>query len=218
MIEVTNLTREWDGGRVVALKDVNTTIGDGEFVCVSGASGAGKSTLLLTIGGMLRPTVGSIQFGGLDLYLSGYASLVKHRSVDVGFVFQSFHLIPYLSVIENVCLGGRGKSQLPEATALLADLNMSHRTGHRPSALSVGERQRVALARALIKNPRIILADEPTGNLDAESSMLVMDQLVEFHESGGTVICATHDPRLIARGTRVLQLSSGRLLTEELCQ
>ena len=211
MIQVTGLTRLWNGGKVAALKDVNATLSQGEFVCIAGESGAGKSTLLLTLGGMLRPTSGSVCLDGVDLYGAGRAALVKHRAESIGFVFQSFHLIPYLSVLDNARLAARGSSRA-DALELLSSLRMDHRSSHRPAALSVGERQRVAVARALIKKPRIVLADEPTGNLDAESSTLVMDQLVEFQGSGGTVICATHDPALLARGTRVLQLSGGRVI------
>jgi ABC-type lipoprotein export system ATPase subunit len=211
MIQTTGLTRHWNGGKVAALHDVNVTIDQGEFVCIAGESGAGKSTLLLTLGGMLRPTSGSVRLDGVDLYGAGRAALVKHRAESVGFVFQSFHLIPYLSVLDNARLATRACSR-SDALELLSSLRMDHRSSHRPAALSVGERQRVAVARALIKKPRIILADEPTGNLDAESSTLVMDQLVEFQGSGGTVICATHDPALLARGTHVLQLSGGRVV------
>ena len=211
MIQVTGLTRLWNGGKVVALKDVNVTLSQGEFVCIAGESGAGKSTLLLTLGGMLRPTSGSVCLDGVDLYGAGRAALVKHRAESVGFVFQSFHLIPYLSVLDNVRLATRGSSSA-DALELLSSLRMDHRSSHRPAGLSVGERQRVAVARALIKRPRIILADEPTGNLDAESSTLVMDQLVEFQGLGGTVICATHDSALLARGTHVLQLSGGTVV------
>lgn len=212
IIQTEHLTRLWNGGAVVALNDVSIDIEEGEFLGVRGASGAGKSSLLLTLGGMLRPTTGHVHFGGTNLYSSGTAGLRNYRSESIGFVFQSFHLISYLNVLDNVLVAGHGRSTKKDATLILEQLRLEHRLGHRPSSLSVGERQRVAVARALIKNPRVILADEPTGNLDAESSGLVMEQLVGFHRQGGTVICATHDASLISTGSRVLELSCGAVV------
>jgi len=171
MIELSDVRRVYPGpkGNVAALDGVSLAVAEGEFVAIRGRSGSGKSTLLLTMGGMVRPSSGQVVFRGTDMYTVSAGDRARYRARDVGFVFQMFHLIPYLSVIDNVLAPGRLTGQAPErarAEELLERFGMGHRLGHTPAKLSTGERQRVAVARALLHRPALVLADEPTGNLD----------------------------------------------------
>lgn len=197
-------------GEVSALKEVDLEVGRGTFTCVHGPSGSGKTTLLLAIGGMLRPSSGSVRLLGDDLYAMTPSERARARSDHVGFVFQLFHLVPYLDVLENVRLGG-GEASVDAARALLGDLGLSGRETHRPSELSAGERQRVALGRALVRRPALILADEPTGNLDPDSSAEVLRHLSSFSDAGGTVLMVSHGSDADAYSDRVLHLSEGRV-------
>ena len=187
MINCEQVTKRF--GEVTALAPFDLSVEDGEFVVVKGASGSGKTTLLLALGGMLRPSGGSVTFDGQDLYEQTPSARSAYRAEQVGFVFQTFHLLPYLNVVENVRLAARDDA---EANALLDRFGLGHRLTHRPSELSVGERQRVALARALSNEPRLVLADEPTGSLDPENARRVFERLSAFHQAGGTVIVVTH--------------------------
>ncbi len=201
-------------GQVKALDEIDLQVAEGEFVVVRGPSGSGKTTLLLAIGGMLRPTSGRVLVNGNDVYAMGERQRAKFRAQNIGFVFQMFHLIPYLNVMENALLPvgvmkeGAGRS---EARELLERLNISEREHHRPSELSAGERQRTAIARALLNRPKIVLADEPTGNLDPENAAEVIGYLAEFHRDGGTVIVVTHGGLVDQYADRIIRLRGGRI-------
>ena len=181
---------------------------------VRGPSGSGKTTLLLAIGGMLRPTSGRVIVGERDVYALSEGERARFRAETIGFVFQMFHLVPYLTALENVLLargGEAGKHRLAVAEGILERLRLAGRSHHRPSELSAGEKQRVALARALLGSPRAILADEPTGNLDEESAAHVMDALGEFRRSGGAVILVTHGSAPGAFADRIVSIRNGRI-------
>jgi len=201
-------------GDVNALDDVSLSVRENEFVVVRGPSGSGKTTLLLSIGGMLRPTEGQILVNGQDIYAQNNRERAHFRAENIGFVFQLFHLVPYLNVVENVLLpSGTGKKQYvrKDAEELLDRLNLSDRMLHRPSQLSAGEKQRTAIARAMLKNPGIILADEPTGNLDPENSREIITHLVKFQKSGGTVIIITHSSNVDSYADRIFYLDKGKI-------
>jgi putative ABC transport system ATP-binding protein len=201
---------------VTALAGVSLRLDPGEFIAVCGPSGSGKTTLLMMIAAMLRPSRGTVRFDERDLYGMSVPERARFRAQNIGFVFQMFHLVPYLNVLENVriaagALGsGDGKARAEE---LLQRLGLQHRLGHRPSELSAGEKQRTAIARALLNRPRLILADEPTGNLDLENARGVLQHLQAFQREGGTVIVATHGPTAKEFATRTLRLQDGRLVT-----
>lgn len=216
MISCSRLTREFRGpaGAVRALDDVVLTCDRGELLVIHGASGSGKSTLLLTLGGLLRPDSGTVVVNGQDLYALNGRERALVRGRQIGFVFQLFHLVPYLSVLENVMEGGTdpGDASLRRrASDLLEELGLANRSAHRPSELSAGEKQRTALARALVKSPAVILADEPSGNLDPENAALVFRRLEAFRAAGGTVLTATHGHEADAFATRIFQMKRGRL-------
>jgi len=216
MIALDGVSKVYRGadGEVRALDDVGLTVAAGEFVAVRGPSGCGKSTLLLTVGGMVRPTAGTVGIDGRDLYALSHAQRARLRADRIGFVFQMFHLVPYLSALDNVlvpALAGM-RPDRGEATAVLERLGMGERRHHRPPELSTGERQRVALARALIKQPDIILADEPTGNLDPENAAAVMGYLADFHREGGTILVVSHDALAEEHADRTLRLERGRIV------
>ncbi|MCC6234003.1 MAG: ABC transporter ATP-binding protein [Verrucomicrobiales bacterium] len=202
-------------GVVHGLDQVRLEIQRGEFVTVKGASGSGKSTLLLTLGGMQRPSQGRVRLDGSDVYALPPAQRAELRARCVGFVFQLFHLLPYLDTLENV-LAGLPPASSPtrfRATALdlLQQLGLGDRAHHHPATLSAGERQRVALARALLKKPPVILADEPTGNLDPANAAQVFQHLAAFQREGGTVVVVTHGPDADRFASRQFILERGRL-------
>ncbi len=205
-----------DGREVRALDEVSLQIEAGEFMVVRGASGSGKTTLLLALGGMLRPTKGRIVFDGQDLYALADAERARVRAEQIGFVFQMFHLVPYLSVRGNVLLpsaAGASAQDRGKADELLAALGLTERASHKPSELSAGERQRTALARALITSPKLILADEPTGNLDPDNAAIVLKHLKAFQQQGGTMVVVTHGTDADELADRVCRLNSGRIDT-----
>ena len=212
--EVTKIFRK-NGSEVTSLDRFTAEIGTGEFVAVRGPSGSGKTTLLLTLGGMQQPSAGLVQFGGRDLYALSPADRAGLRSAEIGFVFQMFHLVPYLDLMGNVLLAAPGKpgqAERKRAAGLLDELGLAKRATHRPGELSAGERQRLAVARALLNRPRVILADEPTGNLDPENAAEVIRHLAEFHRAGGTVMLVTHGTAAETHADRILRLEQGRLL------
>ena len=203
-------------GEVRALDRVSLSVDRGEFLVVRGPSGSGKSTLLLTIGGMIHPTEGRVIVNGRDLYAMSGRERARFRAEHIGFIFQMFYLVPSLNVIENVLLSAsaaKGKAELSRAQELLERLGLSGREHHRPSELSTGERQRTAIARALFNRPEIILADEPTGNLDPDNAAEVMGYLSEFHRDGGTVIVVTHESMAERYADRVVRLREGHIET-----
>lgn len=216
ILELRDIAKTYRGpsGPVQALAGVSLDIASGEFVAVQGPSGCGKSTLLLAAGGLLRPDAGRVSIGGQDPYALSPDARAAFRAAHVGFVFQQFHLVPYLSVIDNVLTPSLALKRpgAPERAArLIAQFGMSDRRHHVPEQLSVGECQRTALARALLNGPQLLLADEPTGNLDLENARVVLDALAGFARAGGAVLLITHDPEAASRADRVLSLAAGRL-------
>ena len=206
MIACEQVTKRF--GAVTALAPFDLDVTAGEFVAVKGTSGCGKTTLLLTLGGMLRPSGGTVNFDGENLYAKSISVRAEYRATEVGFVFQMFHLVPYLGVEENVKLAARNGTMTQRARELLERFGLGHRLTHTPGELSAGERQRVALARALVNGPRLILADEPTGNLDPENDRQVFEHLSEFHHAGGTVIVVTHGSTADEFADRIVNLET----------
>jgi len=199
------------------LRGVNLTVQRGEFLALRGASGAGKSTLLHLLGGLDSPTRGEIWCGGKNLADFSNGALAAFRNAQVGFVFQAYHLLPELDALENVCVPARlarvdaAKAEA-RARELLARVGLAERLEHRPFELSGGEQQRVAIARALINDPPLILADEPTGNLDSHTGEEIIDLLCRLRaERNSTLIIATHDAKLAARAERVVELVDGQV-------
>jgi len=218
MVELDAVTKTYQGpqGAVRALDGVSLRVEAGEFVAIKGASGSGKSTLLLTMGGMVRPTSGRVAVAGTDLYALSPGERARFRAENIGFVFQLFHLVPYLSVLENVLLPtlalGADRDRRAAAMGLLERFGMGHRVGHRPSELSIGERQRVAMARALLNRPKLILADEPTGNLDPANATEVMAHLAESHKEGATVVVVTHEALAERYAQRAVLIREGKIV------
>ena len=199
---------------VRSLRDISLHIEKGRFIALCGPSGSGKTTLLMIIAAMLRPTGGTVCVEQNDLYRMSIADRARFRARNVGFIFQMFHLIPYLNVIENVTLSGGvvgGIRNTAYARDLLRQLGLESRVFHKPAQLSAGEKQRVAIARAMFNRPKIILADEPTGNLDPDNANSVIRYLSEFHRSGGTVILATHQLQAEKFAERVIYLRDGSI-------
>ena len=203
-------------GVVTILDGVSLDVRPGEFVAVTGPSGSGKSTLLGLIAGLDRPTAGSIRVDGVELASLDEDALARLRLAKIGYVFQSFHLIPTLTALENVAVP-LDLTGVPDAarraSALLEEVGLKMRGGHYPAELSGGEQQRVALARAVANDPGLLLADEPTGNLDSATGAQIIDLLVGLHRRlGTTVILVTHDPALAAHAGRVVELRDGRVV------
>jgi putative ABC transport system ATP-binding protein len=221
VIQASQLTKEFgrDEGRVTALRDVNLDVGRGEFVVLMGPSGSGKSTLLHLIAAMDRPSGGEILVLAQDLRALSDRALARWRNAHIGFVFQTFNLIPVLTALENVALpliltGISAKERLEHAVMALQLVGLGDRLGHRPQQLSGGQEQRVAIARAIATDPDIILADEPTGNLDAESAHDVLVLLAALNkEQGKTIVMVTHDAKAAAVAGRVEHLEKGVLLS-----
>ena len=206
--------------QVIALYASDLRVDAGDYVAIVGPSGSGKTTLLSLLGGMLAPTTGTVHLDGVSLYDSPVAGRAKLRRERIGFLFQSFNLVPYLTAVENVqlplYLAGRGSDQQrSRAIELLSQVGLGNRLDHKPAELSVGQQQRVALARTLAHDPQIILADEPTGNLDPESRTVVLDFLDEAHRQGRTIILVTHDPIAAARAKSTLRLRDGYIEPSE---
>ena len=203
------------GTEVRALDGLSLDIARGEFVGVCGPSGCGKSTLLSLVGGLTKATSGSIHVADEELSTKSVSELATFRAQHVGFVFQMFHLLPYLDVLGNICVAAAPDTPASDARtraeSLLHQFGLEHRLWHRPGELSAGERQRVAMARALINEPALLLADEPTGNLDPKSADTLLDLLKDFQSGGGTILLVTHDSRAADRADRVIQLEHGRV-------
>ena len=223
MIELNAVTKKYCRGvdEVAALRSTTLTIGANDFMAIVGPSGSGKSTMLCMIGGMLAPTSGKIIVDGESLYDQSVAHRCRFRNERVGFVFQSFNLVPWLTAVENVQLplsiyGTSPKEQRTRAESMLARFGLENRLGHRPSELSAGQQQRVALARTLVTNPQLILADEPTGNLDPDSRDLVLQTFAELHADGRTVVLVTHDHSVSTAAERVLRIEDGQVYEQPL--
>jgi lipoprotein-releasing system ATP-binding protein len=219
LVEARQLRKTYRLGRrmIEVLQGVNLTLDAGEFLAVRGASGAGKSTLLHLMGGLDTPTAGEIWIGGKRLDQMSAAVLSRFRNRKVGFVFQAYHLLPELTALENACLPARMARVSPRQTEaagreLLRRVGLGDRLDHRPYELSGGEQQRVAIARALINQPELVLADEPTGNLDSRTGGEIIDLLCALREERRTtLVVATHDGQVAGRVPRVLELVDGRL-------
>jgi ABC-type lipoprotein export system ATPase subunit len=219
MIALDNVSRHYSTGsrRVAALSDVSLEIAAGEYVALLGPSGSGKSTLMHVIGCLDRPTAGTYRFDGVDVAGLDVNELAAIRNRRIGFVFQRFHLMPRLTARENVALplrlAGMARSgREARAAALLERMGLGDRLDHRPHQLSGGEQQRVAVARALANRPALILADEPTGNLDSHTGSEIVRLLEEFVSDGHTLVLVTHDPALSRRAGRIVRLKDGRLV------
>ncbi len=211
VLELNEVSKTYikNGKEVLALGPTSLSLAPGDYVACQGASGSGKSTLLLASGGLLRPGSGTVCVDGEDLYALGAEARARRRAANIGFVFQQFHLIPYLSVTDNVlvpALAGPVNGAAAQASALLSRFGLDHRLQHLPAELSTGEQQRVALARALLSQPKLLLADEPTGNLDRENTEIVLGALAEFAAGGGAVLCVTHDNAVAEHAQRRIQL------------
>jgi len=230
LLSVRDVYKTYKLGRVKVpvLHGVDLEVHKSEWVTILGASGSGKSTLLHLMGGLDRPDKrdgqrGSIMFEGQELTKQSKRSLDRYRAEDIGFVFQFYHLLPELSVLQNVCIGSmilngrlgymRERSDtVKRATELLERFGLGHRLKHRPAELSGGERQRVAIARALINEPKLLLADEPTGNLDLKTGQSILEAIIEYRERAGlTMVMVTHDERIAKRADRVIRLLDGRV-------
>ncbi len=208
--------------RVVVLKGVDLAVREGEFVAIVGASGSGKSTLLHLLGGLDRPDKGTIQFQGRDVNRMGARELNRYRNERVGFVFQFYHLLDELSVLENVVLPAMISRSVPgwlvgrhkarkRGEALLDQLGLRERARHKPYQLSGGERQRAAIGRALMNEPKLLLADEPTGNLDSATGNGILNVLETLNRAGQTIVLVTHDERVARRAQRIITLVDGRV-------
>jgi putative ABC transport system ATP-binding protein len=208
---------EENGGSIRALDDFSLTVDPGEWVSIMGPSGSGKSTLVNLIGCLDRPSSGEIWLDGQDVANISAADLNRVRAEKIGFVFQQFHLIPYLTALENVMLAQYFHSMTDEKEAqdALERVGLKDRCHHVPSQLSGGEQQRVCIARALINDPKIILADEPTGNLDAQNEEIVLRLLREFHQQGRTIVMVTHDPVVARLADRRIELHHGKIAAQE---
>ncbi len=215
VIALEGVTREYAGrtGVVRALENASFQIVAGEWVAITGPSGSGKSTLVNLLGCLDRPTCGELKIDGTDVASMTSRELDRFRSGKIGFIFQQFHLIPYLSALENVMLAQYFHSMTDEqeARTALTRVGLGERTGHLPSELSGGEQQRVCIARALINNPPILLADEPTGNLDQANQKIVAELLTDLHHQGHTIIMVTHDPEMAALAQRRIALAHGKV-------
>jgi len=215
ILEVRNLKKTYDDGQIEALRSVSFSIAPGEFVAISGPSGSGKSTLLQLLGGLDSPTQGEVLFQ--NSLLGSAIDLDTYRSHNVGFIFQAFHLMPTLRAIENVQVPMLGtsccaKERVARAEALLCEMGLQSRMKQYPSQLSAGERQRVAVARALANNPVILLADEPTGNLDSVNSARIMEMLTGIQSKRGmTLIVVTHENEIANSAPRHIRIRDGRI-------
>jgi putative ABC transport system ATP-binding protein len=212
LVTVEGLTKIYDG-QVSALEEVSFQLEPGEWISVMGPSGSGKTTLINLLGALDTPTRGRVVFDGTELGGLDPAARTRFRAERIGFVFQAFHLVPYLTAVENVMLAQYFHSLTDEQQArrALERVGLGHRLRHLPAALSAGEQQRVAIARALINQPKLILADEPTGNLDEQNEAVVMQLFHELHREGHTLVVVTHDPTIGRLADRCLELQHGRL-------
>ncbi|HOX06795.1 MAG TPA: ATP-binding cassette domain-containing protein [Planctomycetota bacterium] len=216
MLELCGATKVYrKGSRTIRAADgLSLTVKPGDFLVIHGPSGSGKSTLLLMAGGMLPPDSGQVRFGGEDLYRWGPARRNRYRREQVGFVFQRFFLIPHITVYDNIrlrySLRGAAAGAAEGIAALAGRLGIAERLGHYPGELSVGEQQRAAVARALAGAPGVVLADEPTGNLDPDNAAIIIDCLREEARQGRSVVMVTHNPAFIAMGTGEVHLVAGR--------
>ena len=219
MYKLDRVTKTFHKGRetITALSDVTLDIGDGEWLAIQGPTGHGKTTLLYTLGGLDRPTSGTVEFDGQDLSRRSEAQLTQVRAGSIGFIFQTFNLIPTLSALENVesaliPLGVKTAERRERAARTLADLGLGDRLQHLPGELSGGQQQRVGIARALVKAPKVLLADEPTGNLDEDTRDEIISLLEKLWQDHGlTLVIVTHDTSVARRAQRIATVSNGQV-------
>lgn len=224
MITIKNLRREYGDGdaRVVALADVSLQIEKNEFVAIMGSSGSGKSTLMNILGCLDQQSAGQYWLDGREVGSFDDDTLSAIRNRHIGFIFQTFHLLPRLTAQQNVMLPLR-YSNLDESSArdraaeMLERVGLGHRLTHRPFEMSGGQRQRVAIARALINRPKVIFADEPTGNLDSKTSAEILDLLKQLHGQGQTIVMVTHEPEIAAHAQRIIRMSDGKVVEDSSC-
>jgi len=218
MITCKNVTKAYQSGEnwFLALKDANFEIKQGEFVSILGPSGSGKSTLMHLLGGLDKPSQGTVEIGGIDMGKLTDAQLAEFRNKNIGFVFQQFNLLPHLSALDNVILpltySDITTDRRKYAAEMLAYFGLGKKLHRKPTQLSGGEQQRVAIARALITDPPIILADEPTGNLDSKNGQYVFDMLTMLNHFGKTIIVVTHDHVLAEKAQYVIRIQDGELV------
>lgn len=217
--EAIGLKKQFDNGKVVALRGLDLEIRQGEFVAIIGQSGCGKSTLLQMLGSLDKPSEGMLNYRGNSI--PAMPDPAAYRAHEIGFVFQAFHLLPTFTVLENVQIpmfeGKLSRSQRKaRAVELLESVGLGHRFNHFPSELSGGERQRVAIARGLANQPSVVLADEPTGNLDSESALQIIDLLLDLHRKlGVTLVLVTHDVSVAGRASRTIRMKDGRVISDQ---
>ncbi len=219
MISIQKLTKiyEPDTQKIKALDEVTLEIENGSFVALQGPSGSGKSTLLYTLSGLLKPSSGSVDIDGTVIFDISEKQRSKFRSESIGMIFQNFHLLPYLNVLENIAIPSINKTisheqALEEAKTLLEKFDLTKRMHHHPAKLSAGECQRVAFARAIINKPKLLLADEPTGNLDNDNTQIALDLLKQYAQQGNTVIMVTHSDQDAAQTNKIYNLKNGKLV------
>ena len=222
LIEITNLSKSYTGAdTVVALDGIDLEIHSGSFVGMMGPSGSGKSTFLSILGGLCHPERGRVIVNNIDLYALGSEQLADFRREYLGFVFQAFNLIPYLTALENVMLplavmSLPAREKRRRAQEVLERVGLGARVSHLPNQLSGGEQERVAIARALVNKPPLILADEPTGSLDSATSSEIMALLAELHREGQTIVMVTHNPETCSHFDRTILLRDGRIASDQL--
>lgn len=216
VIEIRNIIRDFKLGQEVVhvLKGIDLDIKRGEYVAIMGPSGSGKSTLMNLLGCLDTPTAGSYNLNGNDVSQMSDDELAEIRNTEIGFVFQTFNLLPRTTALDNVALpmiyaGASKKARIERATEVLKDVGLADRMDHKPNQLSGGQRQRVAVGRALVNRPSIILADEPTGNLDSKTGTEIMALFDEIHAAGNTVIMVTHEEEIAAHAKRIIRLRDG---------
>lgn len=211
ILEVNNVSKIY--GSLHALSDINMTVGEGKWVSIMGPSGSGKTTLMNIIGCMDKPSLGSVILDGQDITQSSLSELTAIRRDKISLIFQQFHLVSYLTALENVMVAQYYHSMVDEKEAMqaLERVGLAARAKHLPRQLSGGEQQRVCIARALINYPRLILADEPTGNLDEANEQLVMDLLHQLHQEGSTIIVVTHSPEVARHAESTVVLEHGKV-------
>jgi len=220
MIQVIDLTKSFkmEGLELTVLRGINLTINRGEMVAIVGASGAGKSTLMHIVGTLDRPTSGTVRFEGQDLFQMSDQKQAEFRNRKLGFIFQFHHLLPEFTALENVCLPAfiqnRSMAEVrPEALALLKEVGLEQRVNHKPGELSGGEQQRVAVARALIQHPDLVLADEPTGNLDTHTGESLFTLMRSLNRTRGiTFVIVTHNEKLSAQADRIIRMEDGQIV------
>lgn len=218
VFQAIGLEKKFDDGEVHALRGITLRVKEGEFVAITGPSGCGKTTLLQTLGALDRPTGGTLLYRGKSI--PDLPDPSTYRALEIGFIFQAFHLLPTFTALENVQMP-MFESNLPvserkkRAISLLRSVGLEHRLNHFPAKLSGGEKQRVAIARSLANDPSVLLADEPTGNLDSENTRLILDLIVQLHEERNmTLVLVTHDASVARRASRNIEMKDGRVVAD----